>query len=91
MNSLQTLSKWFYTALITLQIIVLILKYTGITVFGVNVSEWNWFWVLSPIIVYAGMKYLFGLSESLSNILNYLLGVVLVGGFIYLIWYLLTL
>ena len=90
MNALQTLAKWFYTGLIMLQIVFLILKFTGITVFGVNILEWNWFWVLSPIIGYAGLKYLYGLSESLSNIVNWLLRVALIIGFLYLIYYILT-
>ena len=91
MNSLQTLSKWFYTGLIMLQIVFLVLKFTGITVFGVNMSEWSWFWILMPVIGYAAMKYLYGLSESLSNILNWLLRIALLCGFFYLIYYILTL
>ena len=90
MNSLQTLGKWFYTGLIMLQIVVIGLKFTGITVFGVNVSEWSWFWVLSPVILYAAFWYLSGLSESLSNILKVILRWVLIIGFFYLIYYILT-
>ena len=90
MNSAQTLAKWFFVGLIMVQIILLVLKYTGITVFGIDVSDWNWVWLFSPSIAYVGIKYLYGLSESLSNILNWLLGFALVAGFIYLIYYILT-
>lgn len=91
MNSLQTLGKWFYTGLIMLQIIFLILKFTGYSVLGINVSEWSWFWVLSPVIGYAALKYLYGLSESLSNIMNWILRIALIFGFLYLLYYILTL
>jgi len=90
MNSLQTLGKWFYTGLIMLQVVFVILKYTGITIFGVNVSEWSWLWILSPVIVYAAVWYLSGLSESLSNILKVILHWTLIVGFLYLIYYILT-
>ncbi len=90
MNSLQTLGKWFYTGLIMIQVVFLVLKFTGVTVIGINVSEWSWLWIASPVICYAGMKYLYGLSDSLSNILNWWLGVALVSGFLYLIYYILT-
>lgn len=91
MNSVQTLGKWFYTGLIMLQIIFLILKFTGIEILNVNVSEWSILWLLSPVIVYAGLKYLYEISESLSNIFNWLLRISLILGFLYLCYYIITL
>jgi len=91
MNSIQTLGKWFYIGLIAVQVVLLILKFTGYSILGIDVSDWSWFKVLLPIIAYAGLKYLFGLSESLSNIFNWLLGAALFVGFLYLIYYILTL
>jgi len=90
MNSLQTLGKWFYTGLIMIQLIILGLKFSGITVFGIDVSEWNWFWVLSPIILYASFWFLSGLSESLSNIFKVILRWAIILGFLYLVYYILT-
>jgi len=90
MNSLQTLGKWFYTGLIMIQIVFLVLKFTGITVLGIDVSEWSWVWVLSPVIGYASIWFLSGFSESLSNIFKVILRWVLIVGFLYLIYYILT-
>lgn len=90
MNSLQTLSKWFYTGLIMVQVILLILKFTGITIFGVNVSEWSLMWLCSPAIIYASFWFLSGLSESLSNIFKVVLTWVFIIGFLYLLYYIYT-
>ena len=89
MNSLQTLAKWFYIGLIMVQVVLVILKLTGFT-YIIDVSEWGWFKIFIPTMVYAGMKYLYGLSDSLSNILNGILSIALVVGFLYLIYYILT-
>jgi len=90
MNSLQTLGKWFYTGLIMAQLIIIGLKFSGITVLGINVSEWSWVWVLSPLIGYASFWFLSGLSESLSNIFKVILRWVIIIGFLYLVYYILT-
>jgi len=72
------------------QIVLVTLKLTE-TTYLVDVSDWSWFKIFIPMIVYAGMKYLYGLSDSLSNIFNWLLSVGLVVAFLYLIYYILTL
>jgi hypothetical protein len=73
-----------------LQLIFLVLKFTGMSVLGVNISEWSIIWLISPVILYVALKYLYGLSDGLSNILNWLTRVALIGGFLYLIYYILT-
>lgn len=84
MNSIQTLGKWFYIGLIMLQIVFLILKFTGIL-------HWSVFWILSPILLYLTIKLLYRLGEALSNLINYLLGVSVVVIIIAIIVYLLLL
>ena len=87
---MNQLSKLFYVGLIMIQIVLLILKLTGLCIFNICVSDWSWFLVSLPILFYVGIKYLYGLSESLSNILNYLLRVALVIGVIWLIFYIMS-
>ncbi len=93
MNSLQTLGKWFYTGLIMTQILALVwyFAFPYITILTVDISMLEWYWIISPSLIYASVWYLSGFSESLSNILKVILRWTLIVGFLYLIYYILTL